>query len=618
VRVTAVSEFPFAFTFTNPNTGLGAGSVMGTVTASGTDYAVNDMGTIGCAPMNSVCYGAAPPATYKVTSVSGGVVTGLSITSGGGGYTTNNLIGYGPVFSSATATSGNGSGLEFTITGVSSFDNGSMFTCDVEIQCSADGSANAGRGSRSQEEVVVATAVNGSTVTLARPLIYPNWSAGQAPQAWWGGGQIVNAGVEDIGIDESAVSGGISAVGAQNFNTIWVYGIASNTANVFHVQLANGVHALVASSYFYLTTNKGTTSYGIGTDSNVQDSLFENNILQGIVTPVNMAGQCTGCVVGYNFSLNDWNAATSFLFASQNTHTTAEDYILDEGNIGPGVDEDNSHGPKFMDTYFRDYLDGYESVNGSMPQYSTIPVVVNAFSRYNNYLGNVLGTAGYHTVYQCIPASSSQASCTTDPAGNVHIWDIGFSQIARIDYDNSPAAPNDLLTATSLFRYGNYDVVSGSVQWNPSEVPTGDPNFPNPVPASQSFPASFYNGITAAYPNCGTGLSFWKNPTTGTCPQYPAIGPDVTSGDVGMCTSGTYKWSRVLTGAQCAGGGFAPSVNGGFANSNPAMRCYLNQMSGPPDGTGSFLSFNRASCYAADPSGNPPPPAPTGLQATVH
>ena len=113
-----------------------------------------------------------------------------------------------------------------------------------------------------------------------------------------------------------------------------------------------------------------------------------------------------------------------------------------------------------------------------MTSMDTIPAIVGAFSRYNNYLANVLGTAGYHTVYQCIPASASQQYCSTDNgsgAGNVHIWDIGFSHVAQIDYNNSPPEPNDTLTASSFYRYGNYDVVHGSVQFNSSEVPTSDP-----------------------------------------------------------------------------------------------------------------------------------------------
>src|SRR6202034_946436 len=126
-----------------------------------------------------------------------------------------------------------------------------------------------------------------------------------------------------------------------------------------------------------------------------------------------------------------------------------------------------------LDTYFRNYLTGYETNNGTTTNNATIPVTVGAFSRFNNYLANVLGTPGYHTIYQCIPGSSSTQYCAVDAgsySGYVHIWDLGFSDQAQRDFTNNPFEPNDTIAATSLYRYGNYDTVNNAVQWNSSEV----------------------------------------------------------------------------------------------------------------------------------------------------
>ena len=76
----------------------------------------------------------------------------------------------------------------------------------------------------------------------------------------------------------------------------------------------------------------------------------------------------------------------------------------------------------------------------------------------------------------------------------------------------------------------------------------------------------------------------------------------MTGGNIGICTSGTYVHSRALSSGQCNGGSFTATTNGGLGYANPAMVCYLNQMSGPPDGTGSMLTFNPAACYTADPA----------------
>lgn len=586
-----------------------------TVNAGGTGYAVNDTFTISCSNNFGACYGASPTATGHVTSVSGGVVTGVAINSAGGGYTyTSNANGVPYVTTVHTSGSGN-NGLRLSITGIVGYDNNSIFQCAITMVCTYLASSNSGRPARSEQEVWVATAITGSgpfIVTLNHPLVQPDWTSTRAPQAFWpSSGTVTNLGIENILIDGSTIlnagqcnanPGCAQPVVIDNAYKVWVSGIATKKANVLHVNATYAVNLLVANSYFYFTANGGTTSYGIGSDTAVSNALFENNILQGITDPVVFAGTCSACVSAYNFMVNQWNTSSSFLFASDPMHSSATNYILLEGNIGSNVQQDESHGPHFMDTYFRNYYNGFESNNGTIPNSGTVPIIVNAFSRYNNYLGNVLGTAGYHTVYECHPSSVSQQYCSTDAGispGYVHIWDLGFSSIAQRDFTNTPVfTPNDPLTYTSLFRYGNYDTVNGAVQWNAAEVPTSDPNFPTAIPASHTLPPSFYLSSKPIF----FGSSAW-----------PTIGPDTTGGDIGMCTSGTYRWSRVLSSGQCAGGTFAGSVNGGFGASNPAMRAYLNGMSGNPDGTGAFLTnFNAQTFFGTGPA------PPTGISGVVH
>jgi hypothetical protein len=389
-------------------------------------------------------------------------------------------------------------------------------------------------------------------------------------------------------------------------------------ANYMHINAWYTSNGLVRDNYFYETAQKGTQSYGVGCTAQCAGLLFENNIIQGIVDPTVPSGTCTGCVFAYNFALNQDDTDTAVLFASNAMHAASTDYILEEGNIGAEVNLDSTHGPHSFNTFFRNYFNGYEADEGIMPYQSTIPIIINAFSRYNNMIGNVLGTAGYHVTYKCIPNSTIQQYCTGyDQYVTNAIWLIGWSHSDQLDYNYNPHTPNDIIAAPSTMLWGNYDTVNDAVQWNSSEVPSNDPKFPNPVPSSQALSPSFYNGVYSAHASCGTGLPFWNNPTTGTCPPYPSIGPDVIGGDIGMCTSGPYNWSRALTSAQCGGGAFSATTNSAYGNSNPAMRCYLNQMGGPPNGTGSFLTFNAAACYANDSTGGQPNP-PTGLTAIVN
>jgi hypothetical protein len=605
----------------------------------GSGYAVNDTGTIGPSVTFGRGYGSGT-ATYKVTSVSGGAVTGISVANGGSGYTYTDT-GYFASPTATTATSGSGTGLAIQITAITGYDNSGLFICAVAMVCSNLSDAGSSRVARSQSETVLATAISGTgpfTVTLNRPLIHPNWASGQGPQAWWGSSTLTNAGIENLTLDMSAIGSGASAVAIQAASNVWVKGIASNTANFFHVLAVVACNFVVRDSYFYYTTNQSTTSYGIGSGGEVSAALFENNILQGIVDPLNPDASCTGCVFDYNYSINQADTATNVMFASSPMHAAGTDYILEEGNIGSGTNLDNTHGPHFLNTFYRNYFNGYEANNGNAVNNSTTPVTVGSFSRYNNFVANVLGTPGYHTVYQCVPSSSTQQYCSTDAGsgpGYVHIWSAGFSgDTAQRDFTNSPFELNDTLTVSSFMRWGNWDTVRGAVSWcgnssdtgwsttcaigtvgsvSTSEVPTGDPNFPNSIPtlgdtgAGQgALPPSFlYSSVP----------SWWPSGKA-----WPPIGPDVTTGNIGQCT-GAYTFSKALSGGSCTGGSLlsASSTNAAHAVSIPAMDCYLNTMGGTPNGTGSFLSFNASVCYPQSGSGSGSPPnSPIVVSVTVN
>ncbi len=614
-----------------PSTGNAGAITAAGVNAGGSGYNVGDTGTISAADGSNgfgMAFGAG--ATYTVSAESGGVVSAITISNAGYGYTYTENSGApsGATPAATKATSGSGSGLTLNITGVGAYDAGSIMNCAVAMICTNQSPSNTSLPGRSQEEVFIVTNISGSgpyTLTLNRAIVHNNWVPSQGPKAWWGPTIVTNLGIEDIELDQGAYTGNcghggcMNAVGVNSATKWWIVGVASNVANFFHVNAWYTSNGLIRDSYFYETANKGTQSYGIGCTSYCGGVLFENNIVQGVVDPTVTDGTCSTCVIAYNFALDQDDSSTAFLFATNAMHTASTDYILEEGNIGAAANLDVIHGPHSLDTFFRNYFNGYEANEGIMPEFMTNPISIAAFSRYNNVIGNALGTAGYHTVYTCAPTSAGQKYCPgfTGDATTV-IYTIGWSHSDQLDYNNSPPLPNDLLAVSSLMRWGNYDVVKDAVQWNDSEVPTNDPNFPNPVPGSQTLSASFYNGVYTAYSSCGTGLPFWKNPTTGTCPPYPSIGPDVIGGDIGICTSGPNNWSRALTSAQCGGGTFSTTTNGGYGNSNPAMRCYLNQMGGPPNGVGSFLTFNAAACYAIDSSSGGPPNPPTGLSAIIN
>lgn len=231
---------------------------------------------------------------------------------------------------------------------------------------------------------------------------------------------------------------------------------------------------------------------------------------------------------------------------------------LFEGNQMQGFQADNVHGAKDMLTLFRNRLLGWNDSWGTPTSgyKSTIPVEIEAYNRYFNVVGNVLGELGYHTNYEDVATSGSN--------GSMSIYVLGWTSEAG-------SGGGDPLVDSTLMRWGNYDTVTGAAQWKPSEVPSGLSLYANPVPSSQSLPPSFY---------LSSKPSWWGTPWGN--PPWPPIGPDVT-------------------------GGNGP---GGHSYDIPARLCYDHTSK---DSSG-ILNFNADSCYTSSPA----PAAPTGLGAVAH
>jgi hypothetical protein len=190
-----------------------------------------------------------------------------------------------------------------------------------------------------------------------------------------------------------------------------------------------------------------------------------------------------------------------------------------------------------------------------------------------------LGTTTWAKTYQNVGASGNPSACPG------YTWQVVYS-LGFANGNQTPFSPacqgssfsidNDNLVTSTLMRWGNYDVVNGSVQTNSNELASSAPAYPglaNPSTSWNSYP-SFY---------LGSRPSWW-----GSMP-WPAVGPDVTGGNI--------------------------SNVGGHAYHNPAANCYLNVLGGKTDGSSGPLNFSASSCYATVASNNPP--APTNLSGDL-
>jgi hypothetical protein len=330
-------------------------------------------------------------------------------------------------------------------------------------------------------------------------------------------------------------------VAIYNAQNDWVRGVRlvrTCTCQRSLVQLNMAAHCTVADSYLYGTqgqsVNYGVEAYG------ASDDLIENNVFQHVVAP-NVIQQSLGSVYAYNYAINDTYAdgmgihwmADEFI-----QHNAGVEFQLYEGNVGPGFGGDVFHGNQLMNTLFRNYFLGTDPGRAD----NTTVVALESYIRYMNIVGNVLGTPGTTTTYQVTAATSADKTVYNLGGGNTE----GAVTVAA-----------DPMVVSTLLRWGNYDTVSAAVRFQASEVPSAVSPYGNAVPKSQTLPPSFY--LSARPP-------WWPS-----AKPWPPIGPDVTGGSI--------------TGL------------GGHASTIPAEDCFLGPMAGPPDGSGSVLTFSASTCY---------------------
>jgi hypothetical protein len=439
-------------------------------------------------------------------------------------------------------------------------DTGGLFFCNLS-SCNNEGAVSApGRSlngnTRSQQQVVTVTAVSGSgpyTVTISPGVYATNWRSSQAPGAWWAG-QVSLDGVEDLTINNDASSAN-SGIYMYSCYECWVKNVISLDGNRNHVWFYQSARDVVRDSYFYGTHNGAEESYGIE-PYQTSDDLVENNIFDSISSP-DIGGTSEGMVWGFNYSANNvFNPNANWMQTSYASHNTANAYNLYEGNQFNGLFTDDDWGTSGVMTYFRNQLAGWQTGKTE----NTQAIRVDWGNRGMNFVGNVLGTTGYDTQYQASPAAGSVGACDNT------VIVFGWRGV------ECKGATDNLVASTAL-RWGNYDTVNNATQWNPAEIPTtGVPYINgNPVPASQTLPASFY-------------LS--SKPTWWGSMPWPPIGPDVT-------------------------GGTGP---GGHAYATPAQVCYTNGSF-----TGGIMNFDASNCYGSSAASTTPPPAPpTNLSVTVQ
>ena len=426
-----------------------------------------------------------------------------------------------------------------------SADGGDIYNCGVAGGCvsqGSDGMRTGPGGYRNQRQVVKVTAINGNQVTITPGIYMPNWRASQAPQAWWPTTVMMRAGIENMTIQPVDGASGIDIMNAME---CWIRGVRSVKVappggpggGRNHVWLTMTRGNEIRSNYFYGSGGQ-SQSYGIEWYPG-SDNLVENNVFQHVTSPM-LVGTGSGDVLAYNFSIDNLYdpGGGGWMQPTHASHNGGDAMLLIEGNDGLGAGTDNIHGTHHFLTFFRNHYHGDPNKTAN-----TATMHLWRYSRFFNIVGNVLGRSGYYTTYE--------TDLATD---DVDIYSFG---------QPDSGAVGDPRTKETAMRWGNYDSVGARSRFDAAEVPSGLANFANPLPASQALPPSLYLSVRP---------SWW-----GSMP-WPAIGPDVTGGDIP---------------------GYA-----GHAYKIPARLCYEGAEIDPAYGGSNVRFFDPEACYA---TASPPP-----------
>jgi Divergent InlB B-repeat domain len=479
-------------------------------------------------------------------------------------------------------------------------------TASVALGCSENGPNNFGaRPNRGQQEQFIVTACSpscnnsGSTVlTLSHPVIYPNWTSGLSPQIWYIQPSD-HVGVQGFSIDASFFTGSGGAhplttmLGFDNVSNFWEKNvILSNAPNItnFFIQSTNGD---IESNYWPFPGQDNPSNDSSAITGGFPNTLIVNNICVTGKVCILPAGPFSGSVIAYNYFSNA-NTGNGYMFGDLwLNHSNGADFNLYEGNVASQLLWDQTHGTALMITAFRNFLTAWESCANGNCTGNTPPMKVNQMdatemgayaARYANYLANIEGTPGITTLgYQRTNQSGYQ---WFNGSGLGYAENVGSGNNAI----SNAIPPDPVVGSTSMF-WGNWDAYHGATQWNTGAVPSGISVYPNSVPT-----ACVSGG------SCPASFVFSSPPLWWNVPQWPAIGPDVSGGNVGQVQGtlnnpGHQSGTPAIIGATYAGD-TTVSAWGGHVNAIPAMAYYLS-LGGLPDGTGGIVAFDGSTYYSA-------------------
>jgi len=374
----------------------------------------------------------------------------------------------------------------------------------------------ANNGYQTMQQIVQVTGVNGSILSLTRPLYYklynnPSYRIITFPTQ--------KAGFENFRVNVTGDIGAGQIITLQGCLYCWVKGVETyntgSSSGSAHIELDYSYGAEIRDNYVHDGRSSASgANYGIYFQFINSDHKLENNIMRHNRHSVVYQGGGSGTAVLYNYIDDDYTDDLTYLGSARTSHGAHPYMNLWEGNVASHVAADDFWGTSSHFVFFRNWLWGDETGNGvpgSPPSSGFDAIDIYPMQTYYSFVGNVLGITGMHTNWS---------------AATLRGFNEYASPSAPIVYSYGGASGSIPSANTTSLNHGNYDFkTNGVAYWEGGSNHT----LKNSM---------YYSSKPAFFGNC----------------VWPAFGPDLSP-----ITNKLPAKARYEGDPSCSGGSGAPA-----------------------------------------------------------
>ncbi|HVO63565.1 MAG TPA: glycosyl hydrolase family 28-related protein [Terriglobales bacterium] len=313
----------------------------------------------------------------------------------------------------------------------------------------------ANNGYQTMQQIVQVTAVNGSTLTLGRPLYYKLYSNPSYRVVTFG---TQKAGFENFRVNVTGDIGASQIITLQGCVYCWVKGVETydtgTSSGSAHIELDYSYGAEIRDNYVHFGRSSASgANYGIYFQFLNSDHKIENNIMRNNRHSVVYQGGGSGTAILYNYIDDNYTDDLSYLGSARTSHGAHPYMNLWEGNIASHVAADDFWGSSSHVVFFRNWLWGDETGTGvpSFPPSNGFDAIdLYPMQTYYAFVGNVLGITGMHTNWTNATLRGFNEYASPS-APIIYSYGGGNGQIPSAD--------------TTSINHGNYDYKTNGVAY---------------------------------------------------------------------------------------------------------------------------------------------------------